>query len=228
MDTYELDELYRRHLMTAIRPPIAGHVTAWQARAQLIWMETAAGLTLDPARVRSTWVWSDLHLDHAGIIGHGKRPHADAAAMTRELCAAWRRRVLATDTIVCLGDVAVGHATTSTLARLATLPGYSVLVPGNHDLLPGAERPKAYGFDQTAPTLVCNTRPTLLFTHEPLETVPDGCWNLHGHIHGTGPEKSERHLNVCVERTGYEPVRLSDVIRRTQAGRRKPDGYHQP
>ena len=43
MDTYELDALYHRYLMTAIRPPITEHVIAWQARAQLIWMETAAG-----------------------------------------------------------------------------------------------------------------------------------------------------------------------------------------
>ena len=223
MDTYELDALYHQHLMTAIRPPVAGHVIAWQARAQLIWMETAAGRTLDPARAESTWIWSDLHLDHAGIIGHGRRPHADAATMTRELCAAWRQRVGADETIVCLGDVTVGHTKASTNARLATLPGYKILVPGNHDFLPGQEWPKHYRFDETAPTLVCEAEPTLLLTHEPLDRVPAGCWNVHGHIHGPGPEVSERHVNVCVERTGYEPVRLSDLIariRRQQAGNR--------
>ena len=214
MDTYELDALYRHHLMTAIRPPVAGHVIAWQARAQLIWMETAGGRTLNPARAESTWIWSDLHLDHEGIISHGKRPHAGAAAMTRELCAAWRQRVGENDTMVCLGDVTVGHTTASTSARLATLPGYKILVAGNHDFLPGQEWPKCYRFDETAPTLVCAAQPTLLLTHEPLETVPAGCRNVHGHIHGPGPEQSERHVNVCVERTGYEPVRLSDLIAR--------------
>ncbi len=187
-------------------------------------METAAGRTLDPARAESTWIWSDLHLDHEGIIGHGHRPHGSAAAMTRELCAAWRQRVGTDETIVCLGDVTVGHTKATTSARLATLPGYKILVPGNHDFLPGQEWPKHYRFDETAPTLVCEAEPTLLLTHEPLDTVPAGCWNVHGHIHGPGPERSERHVNVCVERTGYEPVRLSDLmarIRRQQAGNRR-------
>ena len=214
MDTHELDALYRQHLMTAIRPPAARHVIGWQARAQLTWMETAAGRTLDPARAKTTWIWSDLHLDHEGIISHGKRPHASAAVMTRELCAAWRQRVGENHTMVCLGDVTVGHTNARTSARLATLPGYKILVPGNHEFLPGQEWPKYYRFDETAPTLVCAAQPTLLLTHEPIETVPAGCWNVHGHIHGPGPELFERHVNVCVERTGYEPIRLSDLFAR--------------
>ena len=65
MEAEELDELYRQHLLAAIRPPIAGHVVGWQARAQLGWMEDAAGRALSPDKAASTWIWSDLHLDHA-------------------------------------------------------------------------------------------------------------------------------------------------------------------
>ena len=212
MQWWELDELYREQLMREVRPPIASHVVAWEVRAQLIWMECARGAELPIADVDKTWIWSDPHFDHEGIIEHGGRPHPNAAAMTSRLCASWRDRVGPEDTIVCLGDVTIGQPKRTTLARLKSLPGRKVLVAGNHDFLPHQEWPKSYGFDEVVPTIVCNTRPGLLMTHEPLETVPAGHWSVHGHVHGLGEERSPRHINVTVERTGYEPVRLSDLI----------------
>lgn len=101
------------------------------------------------------------------------------------------------------------------------MPGRKLLVAGNHDFLPGQEWPKTCGFDATAPTMVCDAEPTLLLTHEPLETVPPHCVNVHGHIHGPGHGLSPNHVNVCVERIEYEPVRLSDLIRKLR-GERDP------
>ena len=219
MEPEELDALYRRHLMTALRPPVSGHVVAWQARLQLIWMETAVGASIDPAAADRTWVWSDLHLEHAGIIRHGDRPHPDVHAMNAMLLAAWRERVGCNETIVCLGDVTLREPSARILSNLSTMPGRKLLVAGNHDFLPAQEWPETYGFDATLPTMVCNAGPTLLLTHEPLEAVPPGCVNVHGHIHGPGPDVSPAHVNVCVERTGYEPVRLSDLIGRIRSGR---------
>ena len=207
-----LDKLYREHLMRALRPPVSAHVVAWQTRLQLIWMETAVGAGIDPGTTERTWVWSDLHLEHAGIIRHGDRPHPDVHAMNAMLLGAWRERVGHGETIVCLGDVTLAEPSARILSKLSRMPGRKLLVAGNHDFLPAQEWPKTYGFDATAPTMVCNAGPALLLTHEPLETVPPGCVNVHGHIHGPGPELSPRHVNVCVERTGYEPVRVSDLI----------------
>ncbi|MCY4121557.1 MAG: hypothetical protein OXG72_11630, partial [Acidobacteria bacterium] len=105
MEPEELDKLYREHLMRALQPPQSSHVVAWQARLQLIWMETAVGGSISPATAEGTWIWSDLHLEHAGIIRHGGRPHRDVHAMNSMLLSAWRERVGDDETIVCLGDV---------------------------------------------------------------------------------------------------------------------------
>lgn len=67
--------------------------------------------------------------------------------------------------------------------------------------------------------MVCKSGPTLLLTHEPLETMPPHCVNVHGHIQGPGPELSPDHVNVCVKRTEYEPVRLSDPVRKLRGER---------
>lgn len=100
MQWWELDELYREQLLREVRPPIAGHVIPWEVRAQLVWMEYARGKELAVEEVDRTWIWSDPHFDHEGIIEHGGRPHPDATAMTSMLCAAWRARVGTDDTIV--------------------------------------------------------------------------------------------------------------------------------
>ncbi|MYD86143.1 MAG: hypothetical protein F4Y14_08145 [Acidobacteria bacterium] len=173
---------------------------------------------MNPAAAERTWLWSDLHLEHAGIIGHGDRPHPDVHAMNAMLLGAWRERVADNDTIICLGDVTLREPSARILSKLSRMPGRKLLVAGNHDFLPGQEWPKTYGFDATAPTMVCNTGPPLPLTHEPLETVPAHCVNVHGHIHGPRPELSPGHINVCVERTEYEPVRLSDLIRKLRSG----------
>jgi len=221
MEPEELDRLYHEHLMRAVRPPVSAHVVAWQTRLQLIWMETAVGAAIDPAAAERTWLWSDLHLEHAGIIQHGDRPHPNVHAMNAMLLAAWRDLVRSDDTIVCLGDVTLREPSAKMLSKLSTMPGRKLLVAGNHDFLPGQEWPKTYGFDATLPTMICNAEPTLLLTHEPLEEVPPGCINIHGHIHGPGPEVSADHVNVCVERTGYEPVRLSDLLPRIRRERKR-------
>ena len=68
---------------------------------------------------------------------------------------------------------------------LATLPGTKVLVVGNHEFPIGGAGVKDYGFEAVHPTLVCETDPPLLLTHEPLDVVPVRAVNVHGHLHGT-------------------------------------------
>ena len=59
----------------------------------------------------------------------------------------------------------------------------------------------------STPPRLCTTEPALALTHMPLRRVPLTAINVHGHLHGV-PAPSPRHLNVCVERTNYAPVRL--------------------
>ena len=137
--------------------------------------------------------------------------------MRRALLAAWRQTVDETDVVICLGDVTVGPASPAIDEALAALPGEKILVAGNHDVAGGR---KDYGFEVAYPTLVCETEPPLLLTHEPLTEVPAGSVSVHGHLHGTPARAkalvSRRHLNVNCELTRYRPARLAELV--TTAG----------
>ena len=41
--------------------------------------------------------------------------------------------------------------------------------------------------------------------------IPDGWINLHGHVHNNEERRSSRHINVCVEHTGYAPLAIEDL-----------------
>ena len=51
----------------------------------------------------------------------------------------------------------------------------------------------------------------LILTHSPLQRVPADTVNLHGHIHAA-PAPTRHHRNLSVERTGYQPIRLSELL----------------
>ena len=55
--------------------------------------------------------------------------------------------------------------------------------------------------------------PPLLMTHFPLRRVPEGCVNLHGHLHNATVRGSTRHINVCVEQVHYRPRSLTAIRR---------------
>ena len=111
---------------------------------------------------------------------------------------------------------------------LRACPGRPVLILGNHDLLhrwgtvPSSgfavefltDRRGALGacgFEVQFLAALLDTNPPLALTHAPVARVPVGAINVHGHLHGTGTPASRR-LDVSVERTGYAPVRLDEVL----------------
>ena len=211
-----LDAAYRTQLQAALaRRQAAPHTIAAQTRAMLAWMKTHAGGRLGASEVGRTWIWSDLHLDHAEVVWCFNRPFRTSQAMCRALVEAWRETVEESDRIICLGDVTVGMANRGIDKALATVPGTRVLVVGNHEFPIGGAGVKDYGFEAVYPTLVCETDPPLLLTHEPLDVVPVGAVNVHGHLHGTAARAIARcsryHLNVNVELTSFRPVRLSEL-----------------
>ena len=213
----ELDTLYSEHLTWTLMPPVAAHVTRWQTRATLVWMKSHHGRRIDSLTAADCWVWSDLHLNHGGILVHGKRPFTSTRAMRDALLETWELTVDAADVVICLGDVTVGPPVRELDVALAALPGAKLLVVGNHEFVHGRKAPKDYGFEAVHPTLVVDSDPPLLLTHEPLGTVPAGHVNLHGHLHGSVGPVSRRHLNVNVEQIGYQPVRVSVLIETAKA-----------
>ena len=167
--------------------------------------------TLRPEDEHRTWVFSDPHFDHEGSIHAFGRPFWSSAQGDAHLLDRWTRNVRNDDTVVCLGDVTLGRATHSLIDRIRQRPGRKVLVAGNHDnafidRLRGA-------FDEVACCVHmpgAEDEPDLLCTHVPLDTVPEGCVNVHGHVH-LKSTIDRRRINVCVEQIGYTPVPVTDV-----------------
>ena len=217
-----LDAAYRAQLEAALdRRRAAPHTSAVQTRAMLAWMKTHTGGRLGASEVGRTWIWSDLHLDHAEAVWCFNRPFRTSQAMCRALVEAWRESVEESERIICLGDVTVGAASQGIDKALASVPGARVLVVGNHEFPSGGAGVKDYGFEAVYPTVVCETDPPLLLTHEPLDVVPVGAVNVHGHLHGTTAREvascSRYHLNVNVELTAFRPVRLSELATTARA-----------
>ena len=186
----------------------------WAELAYMRWhlaRSTIPVIEVDPER---TWIWSDLHLSEDSVVITGQRPFGSITAMNRALLAAWQATVKDRETIICLGDVA--HPDFWNDPRhsgdLKACAGRRILVMGNHDVRQTEELDRA-GFTERHWALVLDTNPPAALTHAPLKRRPIPAVNIHGHLHGAD-DVSSRHANVSVERTGYRPLRLDDVLQR--------------
>ena len=168
----------------------------------------------------TTWLWSDLHLSDRAVLEAWKRPFRHTRELDRHLLREWRRAVRPGDTIICLGDVAHPDAwwDRRTALDIRNLPGRRILILGNHDVNE-TDALREAGFREQYAGAVLDTEPKLVLTHYPLREPPPETVNIHGHVHG-GEAPTRRHMNVSVERTGYRPVRLDDLLDRVH--RRQP------
>ena len=212
MDAEALKALYECQLAEALEPPPAGGVDRRAARRFLDACRRTAPGTLRVRNERSVWVWSDLHFGIAEGIGVFGRPFGGSEELDDALFGGWRRAVDPDDVIVCLGDVPLQGLFGRRLRRLRAAPGRQVLVLGNHDAgVGGVVDPD--GFDGVYSVLHVPGEPPLLMTHVPLLAVPDGCVNVHGHLHGARVPGATPHINVSVEQLDYRPSRLTDIRR---------------
>ena len=157
------------------------------------------------------WIWSDLHLHHKNIMRYCERPFDGVTEMDDALYDAWDSAVGGSDVVICGGDVALaGSLRPERLARVRAQPGEKLLVLGNHDM-DRKGRPSATGFDEQMMSMVIDNDPPLLLTHLPLDMVPPGTVNVHGHVHNNVPPGRGRHINICVEHTGYRPLPLGTI-----------------
>ena len=132
--------------------------------------------------------------------------------MDDALFEAWERLVDPADTIVFLGDVAIGGLSGRRLERFRAAPGRKVLVAGNHEF-DHLSRGNVDGFDEASSTLYVPGRPPLLLTHVPLRRVPPGSVNVHGHLHVGRARGSGTYINVSVEQVAYRPQPLHRIRR---------------
>lgn len=181
------------------------------------------------------WYTSDSHFDHANIIKYSGRPFKDVEEMNECLIARWNEVVRPSDHIWHLGDLTMHRQIGQIKYRiLDRLNGHKRLLLGNHDMdsvehyLEWFEKIKA-----------SHVHDNILFTHIPVHPSSLGRFvaNVHGHCHDQpdykpverqvfkfngGPVKEAvsrmvPYLNICVERTHYRPISLSEVKERISA-----------
>lgn len=167
-----------------------------------------------------TWLISDTHWNHRGIVEAGHRP-PDHGEKSLE---ALRAYVGPQDTLVHLGDVIFSRAGELTGMLGSIRCRQKILVRGNHDL----NRSPWYlshGFDRVVDRLEISSpdeiREThLTLTHRPV-VVSSRTINVHGHLHTmehrleelpAGYQLGTTHLLFSLEWTGYRPVALNDFV----------------
>ena len=172
------------------------------------------------------WVWSDLHLGHENIIRYTNRPFADADVMDAALYANWEKTVGEDDTLLIVGDLAMRRAISKeTWQKVRHGAGrIKHLVLGNHDLT-GAGELRVSGFNLVSSLVCVAGDPPIVCTHLPLDSVPSGWVNVHGHTHADPPRRSP-HINVSVEQLDYVPVALGrlQALARELVDGRYPEG----
>ncbi len=127
----------------------------------------------------------------------------------------WEQVVASADTILILGDVTVHGLWGQRLNRVHDAPGRKILVYGNHEITRTGLL-DTNGFDEVHSSLYVDGDPPLLLTHVPLRIVPEGCVNIHGHLHHKRVPGRTRHINVSVEQLQYRPRALSTLRRLAQ------------
>jgi calcineurin-like phosphoesterase family protein len=128
------------------------------------------------------------------------------------IAAAWRQRVRPDDKVWILGDV-------GDIDPLRTLPGMKQLIYGNDD------RPKQLFkesglFEMLRDTHVLKTDwSPILLVHRPKDAKQENLPVLHGHTHASPDQPDTRFVSVSVDKTGWGPISLAEVIRRFEARR---------
>ena len=212
MDAKGLKRLYEQQFEDDLKPPIRKDV---DRRTTLGMLRASRGMEAGVLREQyhqEICIWSDLHLGHSGTISVFGRPFDGPEDMDNSLFGIWCRTVRPDDTMICLGDVVFSGLWGKRRKRVVAAPGRrKILVFGNHEL--GVAGVAVPGFDEIYSVLYADGDPPLLMTHYPLRRVPEGCVNVHGHLHNAKVRGSTRHINVCVEQVQYQPRSLTQIRR---------------
>lgn len=160
------------------------------------------------------WFISDTHFFHANILkftgddGKRIRPFDSLEEMHEYMIDKWNSVVKDGDYVYHLGDVTFQyHGAFNNL--MSRLKGDKRLIVGNHDKI-------------WNPALQMNFQKVDLWkgfkehnftaSHIPLrlESLRDGAFNVHGHIHQRS-SPTPNHINVSVEVRNYTPVNIDEI-----------------
>lgn len=164
------------------------------------------------------WVISDTHFNHANILkftdegGYPVRPgFKDVKDMNEVMIRNWNERISEEDIVYHLGDVFFGNDEEANMI-LTRLAGKKRLIIGNHDEIKSPVLNKHF---KKMMLWRLFKDEDILLAHVPIHQseIRKVKYNVHGHIHqNDAPTKD--HINICVEKTGYAPVLLTDIVRK--------------
>jgi len=168
---------------------------------------------VDPLGTTDVWLWSDIHWGHGNIIKYCNRPFPDRSLMDACLIGNYKNVVKPQDVVIFGGDIGF-HCENDINHILAQLPGYKIQIVGNHDVHRDG-KVMQLAFNERHLCLVldvvdADVEYQLLFTHYPMDSVPAGCVNIHGHIHDK--LANAWNINICVEHTNYKPKHIKEVL----------------
>jgi len=146
------------------------------------------------------WIISDTHFGHTSIGRFAGRPEGWQATITRN----WKMMVDENDTIYHLGDFSLCNKA-DYRKYIEALPGRKILILGNHDKFSRSFYLNN-GWDLVVDSLTVGN---LILTHAPIMNLPNGYYNVHGHVHD-GAHTVMRH-NVCVDIIGLKPLNFAKV-----------------
>ena len=155
-----------------------------------------------------TWIIADTHFLHKNIIEYADRPIEHLELMLIN----WSEMIAPEDTVLHLGDVALGHKRDIALLK-EFLPGIKYLQNGNHDSRKKLRKLMGFTtFKRDQMLFKKFGKYLLIFSHVPLFKIKHPfTYNLHGHIHNL-KSRTDNHINMCVEVRGYAPWRLGSIL----------------
>lgn len=165
------------------------------------------------------WVISDTHLNHANILkfkrndGTMVRNFHDVHHMNEYIIDRWNKLIKPQDKVYHLGDVYFGSQQEAERI-LSRLNGKKRLIVGNHDTIYGKGNVLQKYFQKIYMWRVFREF-NMTLTHVPIHnsSFRGGDYNVHGHIHYQD-SPTDRHINVCVEKTDYMPIHIEEVIKK--------------
>lgn len=160
---------------------------------------------------------SDTHFGHSKMFEvWGDRKET----FNEDIVSSWNSVVNKNDTILHLGDLTMTNKE-NTKKWTDRLRGNKYLVWGNHDGN-SVSWYKDLGF-QTLPRLFYEFKDKygkkyfVIFSHEPVFDLPNGYFNIHGHLHSNShrPEHeltTDRNYDVGVDAHNYKPIKLHTIL----------------
>lgn len=163
---------------------------------------------------------SDLHLFHTNVIKYCNRPFSNIIDMNKHILDCWNNTISKDDTVYFLGDFALGECHKEDVYREYSrlLNGNMYFLKGNHDQ--SYNNLTKYFTCIRAGYIVDYKGYHFILSHYPLpdEEIPDGFFNIHGHIHNTSYNKLnsifnlDYHINISADAINFTPMFIDNII----------------